>query len=82
MALHLAPLAREVIVTAPPGKAAVEPERLAAAFRQSGRRCIVQEQWRDALAAARARCGKRDLLLVTGSVYLVGAVMGELGHAP
>jgi dihydrofolate synthase/folylpolyglutamate synthase len=73
----LFPLASELIFTAPPGQPrAWPPETMREITGQSRARCAATP--REALALARAGAGPDDVILVTGSLYLVGAIRGEL----
>jgi dihydrofolate synthase/folylpolyglutamate synthase len=80
MARLLLPLARECVVTRPPAKASVAPSRLREEATRLGLRARAVDDWEEALAVARRRCRPRDVLVVTGSLYLVGSVLGSLRH--
>ncbi|MFB3816314.1 MAG: folylpolyglutamate synthase/dihydrofolate synthase family protein [Candidatus Methylomirabilales bacterium] len=71
----LLPLAAEVILTRPPSDRAAEPAALLGAL---DGRCParVVPGVMEAVAAARAVAGPQDTVLITGSLYTVGAVLG------
>lgn len=73
----LTPLADSVILTQPRSDRALSP----AGLQKCLSRGIVSESLRDALNKARAITGERDVLVVTGSLYLVGeakAIIDEI----
>jgi dihydrofolate synthase/folylpolyglutamate synthase len=73
----LFPHASELIFTAPPDQPrAYAPETIRELTGEFRARCASTPH--EALEAARAGAASGDLILVTGSLYLVGAVRGEL----
>lgn len=76
---RLLPLCDACIETTAPGLS--EPEMVATLAREVGACLIEVEPDLDlALASACKRAGVRGTVLVTGSLYLVGAVLGRMGH--
>lgn len=73
---ELAPLAELTVATAPSVlfKPAVPPEELARRIAALGGQCLWEPDPRTALARALDAAGPDDLVCVTGSLYLVGAV--------
>jgi dihydrofolate synthase/folylpolyglutamate synthase len=87
MVQRLAPLAEEIIVTRPPGARAANWRGVAAAARRYRRAVWEVEDPRSAVKEAFKRAGSGGAVLVTGSLYLVGAVRalfpaGERNGAP
>ncbi|HAR46332.1 MAG: hypothetical protein A2X56_05105 [Nitrospirae bacterium GWC2_57_13] len=72
IAAALLPLADSVIVTRPAYSRALETERLAAEVGAGGALVSSASTVVEALAAARAAAAVDDLILVTGSLYVVG----------
>jgi dihydrofolate synthase/folylpolyglutamate synthase len=69
MARQLAPLAANVILTAPPGARALAPEKLLPFFKKSD--CWVEMNFSKALAIAKKL---KRIIIVCGSLYLAGAM--------
>ncbi len=69
---ELAPLAAVTIATRAEVPRAATPQRVAELAATWSAHVIVEEETRDALARACAEAGEEDLILVTGSLYLVG----------
>jgi len=69
MARQLAPLAAQVILTAPPGSRALAPEKLLPFFK--GAECRVEMDIERALAIAKKL---KRTIIVCGSLYLAGAL--------
>jgi dihydrofolate synthase/folylpolyglutamate synthase len=69
-----------VVCTEPPSPDAYPAAKLAAALPESVH-VHVASAWPDAMAHARALAGSDGAILVTGSLYLVGAVHGALTGA-
>ena len=65
--------ARLVVATRPPSPRALPPQEVADAARALGIDAEVHDDVADALRAARAAAGPDDVVLVTGTLYLVGA---------
>lgn len=77
MLRQIASLFGQIIITEPPGpRMPVTLER----WRKSDipKDMTLEQNWQKALNKALSNCGKADLLCVTGSLYLVGAVREEL----
>lgn len=77
MLKRLESVAGHRVFVAPPVKKAVDPYEMSASF--SGE---VAEGVPDALARARALVGQRGLVVVTGSIFLVGAARASLLNLP
>jgi dihydrofolate synthase/folylpolyglutamate synthase len=71
----LAPCVRDAVCTRPPSPRALDPGEAARAFSRAGVIGTVIEEPARALAAAERMAGDDGLVLVTGSLYLVGAVL-------
>jgi dihydrofolate synthase/folylpolyglutamate synthase len=71
--------ARLVVACPPPSPRAIPPEEVAAAAIRLGCATEVTSSVSDAVAAARDAAGADDLILVTGSLYVVGAARTALG---
>ncbi|MDE0205534.1 MAG: Mur ligase family protein [Candidatus Tectomicrobia bacterium] len=78
----LAPLAREVVVTAFRSPRACKPQRLADEVRRHGIPVRLAETPEQALALARAAAGPADAICVTGSVLLLGELKSCLLNQP
>ena len=74
----LAPLARDAVVTRVPSPRALDPQEAARAFSTTGIFGMVVEDPGHALRAAEGIAGPDGLVLVTGSLYLVGDVLARL----
>jgi folylpolyglutamate synthase/dihydropteroate synthase len=75
--LQLLPVRPRVIVATHPllyGKKTADVPHLAAVFGRYAERVLAVDSPGEAIAAALAEAGEEDLVLVTGSVYLVGQV--------
>lgn len=79
MARQLGPISDAVIMTtAPDSEKAAALQALARAFEPWASEIVMEEDWRQALNLARSRTQRDCVLLVTGSMYLVGRVRTEL----
>jgi len=78
IAAELASAAHAVITTRSDSPRATDPEVLAGFYRQRVTDVRVCEDVVDALAEARAAAGPEDVIIVTGSLYLVGEALGML----
>jgi len=78
MLAPLAPWVVGVVATQPAVARAAEPEELAAVAGALGLAVETRSGPREALERARARVGPDGLVLVAGSLYLVGEVLGLL----
>ncbi|MEA3386151.1 MAG: folylpolyglutamate synthase/dihydrofolate synthase family protein [Thermodesulfobacteriota bacterium] len=77
MLRQISSLFRQIIITEPPGpRVPVTLER----WRGSDipKDVTMKQDWKKALNKALLNCGKKDMLCVAGSLYLVGAVREEL----
>lgn len=68
-----------VICTRPPRDDAADPRALARRARVAGARAEAIDDWREAAERGRAEAGSDGVVVVAGSLYLVGAVMDHLG---
>ncbi len=75
---YLKPLADLVIITRPSSARAAHWDLLAEYFKDAGKGIYLTEKPREAVAKARALAGENDLILVAGSLYLVGEVRQHL----
>jgi dihydrofolate synthase / folylpolyglutamate synthase len=75
----LFPLAELVIATRPENPRAASPEEIVNAGSRTGTEIETITEVPQALARARERATDRSVVVVTGSIYLVGQVMGILG---
>ena len=78
MVAALAPCARDAIVTRVPSPRAADPQEVARAFSMSGIFGMVVEEPGHALRTAEGVAGPDGVVLVTGSLYLVGDVLQRL----
>jgi dihydrofolate synthase/folylpolyglutamate synthase len=74
----LFPLAERVIATRPDNPRAASPEEIAVLAAASCTEVICEADIDSALKKARAVTSSKGLIVVTGSIYLVGAVLGML----
>jgi len=79
MAEILFPLAQRVIATRPENPRSASPEELRAAASRTGADIEAVAEVGPALERGRAQAGPEAVLVVTGSIYLVGEVMQYLG---
>jgi dihydrofolate synthase/folylpolyglutamate synthase len=76
----IAPLAHQVVTTRPDNPHALPAEDLAAEVRRHTPNVVAIEDRALALAEARRRTGPDDVLVITGSFYMVGEVRERLLH--
>ena len=71
---HIAPMADLIIATLPrvPGRVSVSPRQIVSAIKELGGKAIIRLDPFDALDYALSITGKKDLLCITGSLYLAG----------
>jgi len=71
----LAPLTELALVTEPPSGRTEKGEKVFKAWEREGRRALLVRDWNQALSLAfmKLRCSPASGLLITGSLYLVGA---------
>jgi len=74
----LFPLAHRVIATQPENPRAATPAEIAELAASTGAEIVAEPNTAKALSHARAATPANGLIVVTGSIYLVGAVMGML----
>ena len=79
MAEILFPLAERVIATRPENPRAASPEEIRQAGSRTGAEIEIAPEVHSALELSRTYSGSVSVLVVTGSIYLVGEVMGYLG---
>jgi dihydrofolate synthase/folylpolyglutamate synthase len=75
---ELAPLANEIIATSPANPRALSASQLAEIAQDYCREVTVIEAVVEGVAYAREKAGKNDLIVVTGSLFTVGAVRDYL----
>ncbi len=81
MGRHLCPIADEIILTKVDSPRAVDPEDMKAELAGICGDVIITQDTAAALEKAKSIAGQRDLICITGSVYLAGEVMQILGEA-
>jgi dihydrofolate synthase/folylpolyglutamate synthase len=74
MLRSLAPLVQEIVVTSIPARSAAELDDLARCAAPHGRRVTKERRIPEALQHARRAVGPDGLVVVSGSLYLVGEV--------
>jgi dihydrofolate synthase/folylpolyglutamate synthase len=79
MAEILFPLADRVLATRPDNPRAASPEEIRGAAARTGAEIEVVEDVHDALERARVLADSRTIIVITGSIYLVGEVMRSIG---
>lgn len=72
MLMEIVPMADRIIITKPNTSRAAKPSELA---KYAGGKAEIIENVGEAFEKAKTLAGKDDLLLVTGSIYLIGDVM-------
>ena len=75
MAAELAGVAASAVVCASRHPRAVSPKRVAGAFRRAGIEAVEAPDVGSALGAAQAQAGPADLVLVTGSLFVVAEAL-------
>jgi dihydrofolate synthase/folylpolyglutamate synthase len=70
--------ARLVIATRPPSPRAIPPDQVAETARRMGVEAIAVERVADAVRRGVDAAGEADMVLVTGSLYVVGAARAAL----
>jgi len=80
MADILFPLAQRVIATRPENPRSASPEEIQQAGSRTGTEIELVPEVAPALERARAAAGPGSVIIVTGSIYLVGEAMCVLGH--
>jgi dihydrofolate synthase/folylpolyglutamate synthase len=79
MAEILFPLAERVIATRPENPRAASPEEIQQAAARTGVEIEAVEDVRLAVERARALAGAETVVVITGSIYLVGEVISSIG---
>ncbi len=69
---QLVPLASWIIVTKPQTPRAIEPEGIARIAKRYSGSVVIKEKVSQAIACALSYAKKRDMILITGSLYTVG----------
>ena len=82
MAEILFPLAERVIVTRPQNPRAASPEEIEQAAARAGAEIEMQENVQSALMRARSTAPAEGVIVITGSIYLVGEAMAVIGVEP
>jgi dihydrofolate synthase / folylpolyglutamate synthase len=82
MVSELAPVADHLVVTQPPSSRAAPTDRLEKAARAAGCTVEVAATVAEALELASGLATEEDAVVVTGSLYTVGAARDELGLEP
>ena len=78
----LGPLADGIILTRPVYERSAEPRDLAAVAAEAGYEHRVEGDLMAALALARGEASDRDMVVVTGSLFVVGEILERLGIKP
>ena len=79
---ELAPVADHVVVTSPPSSRGAPVDRLEKVVRAAGLSAETAASVEEALDQARGVAGDSDAVVVTGSLYTVGAARDALGLDP
>jgi dihydrofolate synthase/folylpolyglutamate synthase len=82
MASILFPLASAVVATHAENPRAASPEEIAQAAARTGAEMVLESRIPEALVRARALAGSDGVVVVTGSIYLVGEAMRLMGIVP
>jgi len=78
----LFPLAERVIATQAENPRAASPEEIAALGARAQTQILQAESVREALEQARTLAGSKGVIVITGSIYIVGEALGVLAHGP
>jgi dihydrofolate synthase / folylpolyglutamate synthase len=78
----LFPLAERVIATRAHNPRAATPEEIADAAQHSGVEAITAEGVQQAIQLAGTLAGEKGVVVITGSIYIVGEALGILTHSP
>jgi dihydrofolate synthase/folylpolyglutamate synthase len=76
----LFPLAERVIATRPENPRAASPEEIRQAAARTGAEVVTVEDVKLALERARVLAGAKAVVVITGSIYLVGEAMQSIGR--
>ncbi len=80
IAEELCPISREVILTRTRSPRAARPESIRDQLNGLCPKITLTQNVKKAIGLARARASKEGLILITGSLYLVGEVLNSLWH--
>jgi dihydrofolate synthase/folylpolyglutamate synthase len=80
IARNLFPLADEIFFTRADTPRAVSPEKIRKSFPDYEKRSVATFNVREAVELARRHAGQEDLILVTGSLFVVGEALKYLGR--
>lgn len=72
MVEEICTLASTVVVTEPHSYRAQNPVKLYEIIREKGIPCDIIENYEEAYKKALSLCGQKDLILITGSLYMIG----------
>lgn len=72
MVKKIVPKAHKIIAVTPHSERAEEGEKLKAVIEKYNRSCIAIESYEEAYLKALTYCEKKDLLLISGSLYMIG----------
>jgi dihydrofolate synthase/folylpolyglutamate synthase len=78
----LFPLAERVIATQAENPRAASPEEIAEVGAHTQTEVLKERSVQGALERARALAGSKGLIVITGSIYIVGEALGILTHGP
>jgi dihydrofolate synthase/folylpolyglutamate synthase len=78
----LFPLAERVIATQAENPRAASPEEIAEVGAHTQTEVLKERSVQAALERARALAGSKGLIVITGSIYIVGEALGILTHGP
>jgi dihydrofolate synthase/folylpolyglutamate synthase len=78
----LFPMAERVIATHAANPRAATPEEIEAAAAHTGTEIIREDNVRSALEHARMLAGSKGVVVITGSIYIVGEALGILARPP
>ncbi len=79
MVREISPVVDLVVVTSFTGRSALDPREIEGEFKIYGKEAVVVESAGDAVEYAKRISGRGDLILITGSLFLVGEVRECLG---
>lgn len=78
MVLELSKLNGEIIATEPDNPGKLDAKRLCEAFEDVGRRCRPIEDWKRAYEFIVSAMDGYDVIVITGSLYLIGRLRGQV----
>ncbi|MBR3756429.1 MAG: bifunctional folylpolyglutamate synthase/dihydrofolate synthase [Firmicutes bacterium] len=71
-------ITKDFVVTEPDNPRKMRAEELAGHISAKGGNCIIKEKPAEAVAYAKSLYGEYDVILITGSLYLIGEIRGHL----